>query len=348
MKKLRYACVGAGAVADYKHLLGYSRLKDVEIVAISDPDVGAAKRLAEKYSISHVYENYEEMFEKEKLDLISICTPNYLHAPISIKAVEKGIYVHCEKPMTLNAKEAHKVIEAKNKYKTKFMVGLNNRFTNESYFVKEYIEEGYLGEIYHVKTGWRRRRGIPGKGGWFTTKELSGGGPLIDLGVHFIDLVMYFMDYPEVKSVSAATYSKFSNSTSWNGWSEAKSGNGIYNVEDMAVGFIRLKNGTTIDFEFSWASNIEGDYNYYEILGDKGGIWFKNGQIKVFSEVVNTLVDIIPNTNYPKKPLDEFEHFVNCIKEGKEPLASAEEGAKLMEIIDAAYLSAEKGVEIVL
>ena len=348
MKKLRYACVGAGAVADYKHLLGYSRLKDVEIVAISDPDVGAAKRLAEKYSIPHVYENYEEMFEKEKLDLISICTPNYLHAPISIKAMEKGIHVHCEKPMTLNAKEAHKVIEAKNKYKTKFMVGLNNRFTNESYFVKKYIEEGYLGEIYHVKTGWRRRRGIPGKGGWFTTKKLSGGGPLIDLGVHFIDLVMYFMDYPEVKSVSAATYSKFSNSTSWNGWSEAKSGNGIYNVEDMAVGFIRLKNGTTIDFEFSWASNIEGDYNYYEILGDKGGIWFKNGQIKVFSEVVNTLVDIIPNTNYPKKPLDEFEHFVNCIKEGKEPLASAEEGAKLMEIIDAAYLSAEKGVEIVL
>ncbi|AAM25129.1 MAG: putative dehydrogenase [Caldanaerobacter subterraneus] len=348
MKKLRYACVGAGAVADYKHLLGYSRLKDVEIVAISDPDVGAAKRLAEKYSIPHVYENYEEMFEKEKLDLISICTPNYLHAPISIKAMEKGIHIHCEKPMTLNAKEAHKVIEAKNKYKTKFMVGLNNRFTNESYFVKKYIEEGYLGEIYHVKTGWRRRRGIPGKGGWFTTKKLSGGGPLIDLGVHFIDLVMYFMDYPEVKSVSAATYSKFSNSTSWNGWSEAKSGNGIYNVEDMAVGFIRLKNGTTIDFEFSWASNIEGDYNYYEILGDKGGIWFKNGQIKVFSEVVNTLVDIIPNTNYPKKPLDEFEHFVNCIKEGKEPLASAEEGAKLMEIIDAAYLSAEKGVEIVL
>ncbi|MGB9810101.1 MAG: Gfo/Idh/MocA family protein, partial [Caldanaerobacter sp.] len=248
----------------------------------------------------------------------------------------------------LNAKEAHKVVEAKNKYGAKFMVGLNNRFTNESYFVKKYIEEGYLGEIYHVKTGWRRRRGIPGKGGWFTTKELSGGGPLIDLGVHFIDLVMYFMDYPEVKSVSAATYSKFSNSISWNGWSEAKSGNGIYNVEDMAVGFIRLKNGTTIDFEFSWASNIEGDYNYYEILGDKGGIWFKNGQIKVFSEVVNTLVDIMPNTNYPKKPLDEFEHFVNCIKEDKEPLASAEEGAKLMEIIDAAYLSAEKGVEIVL
>jgi predicted dehydrogenase len=158
---------------------------------------------------------------------------------------------------------------------------------------------------------------------------------------------MYFMDYPEVKSVSAATYSKFSNSTSWNGWSEAKSGNGIYNVEDMAVGFIRLKNGATIDFEFSWASNIEGDYNYYEILGDKGGIWFKNGQIKVFSEVLNTLVDITPNTNYPKKPIDEFEHFVNCIKDNKEPLASAEEGAKLMEIIDAAYLSAEKGVEIV-
>jgi predicted dehydrogenase len=348
MEKLKYACVGAGSVADYKHLNGYSKVEDVEIVAISDPDIEAAKRLAEKYNIPHVYTDYEEMFEREKPDLISVCTPNYLHAPISIKAMEKGIHVHCEKPITLNAKEACEVIESKNKYKRKFMVGLNNRFTNESFFVKRYIEEGYIGEIYHVKTGWRRRRGIPGKGGWFTNKKLSGGGPLIDLGVHFLDLVLYFMGYPKAQSVSAATYSKFSNSNSLNSWNYAKSGDGIYDVEDMAVGFVRLKNGATIDFEFSWASNIEGDYNYYEILGNKGGIWFKNGQLKVFSEIVDTLIDIVPDTNYPKSPLNEFEHFVDCIKNDKEPLASAEEGAKLMGIIDGAYESAEKGKEIVL
>ncbi|AIS52933.1 oxidoreductase domain-containing protein [Thermoanaerobacter kivui] len=108
-------------------------IRRLEIVAISDPDIEAAKRLAEKYNIPHVYTDYEEMFEKEKLDLISVCTPNYLHAPISIKAMEKGIHVHCEKPITLNAKEAYEVIESKNKYKRKFMIGLNNRFTNESF-----------------------------------------------------------------------------------------------------------------------------------------------------------------------------------------------------------------------
>lgn len=346
MAKLKYGCVGAGGIADYKHLSGYSKIDEVEITAICDPNHKAVKKLADKYNIPNVYSDYIEMLDKTELDFISVCTPNYLHAPVSIEALKRGIHVHCEKPITLNAQEAQDIINAKNKYNKKFMVALNNRFTNESFFTKKYIEAGFLGEIYHAKCGWRRRRGIPGKGGWFTNKKLSGGGPLIDLGVHFLDLAMYFMGYPEPLSVTGATYSKFVDDNVRNSVNYSMPTGGVYDVEDMAVGFVRLKNGATIDFEFSWASNIENEYNYYELLGDKGGISFKNGQLKIFSEVIDTCVDIVPNTNYPVDALNEFEHFIDCIKNDKEPLAPAEEAAKLMKIIDGIYKSSEEGREI--
>jgi len=345
--KLRYGCVGAGGIAEWKHLAGYSPIEGVEVKAICDPNIKAAERLAEKYKIPEVYEDYNEMLEKSELDFISICTPNYLHMPVAVRALEKGIHVHCEKPLAMNSREAQEIVDARDKYGRKVMVALNNRFTNEAYFVKKYAEEGLFGEIYHVKCGWRRRRGIPGKGGWFTNKKLSGGGPLIDLGVHFMDLVMYYMGFPSPVSVTGETYSKFAENKSRNSWSYGSSGDGTYDVEDLAVGFVRLVNGTTVDFEFSWASNIEKEYGYYELLGTKGGALFKDGQLKIFSEILDTCVDISPNTNYPKKALNEFEHFIDCITNDKEPLAPPEQAVKLMKIIDGTYESARSKMEVV-
>lgn len=347
-EKLKYACVGAGGIADWKHLAGYSKISGVEIKAVCDPNIKAAEKLAEKYGIPGVFQDYKEMLEKTDLDFISVCTPNYLHAPVTVEALKKGIHVHCEKPIAMSAKEAQDMVDAKNKYGRKLMVALNNRFTNESFFVKKYAEEGLLGEIYHAKCGWRRRRGIPGKGGWFTNKELSGGGPLIDLGVHFLDLAMYFMGFPKPAAVTGATYSKFAGNISRNSWNYGGSGDGVYDVEDMAVGFVRLQNGATVDLEFSWASNIEKEYNYYELLGTKGGVCFKEGTLKVFSEVMDTCVDITPDTKYPKKAVDEFEHFIDCIENDREPMAPPEQAVELMKIIGGIYESAETKREVVL
>ena len=142
-----------------------------------------------------------EMIDKMNLDFISICTPNYLHAPIAIYALERGVDVHCEKPIALNAIESQKIVDCKDKYRRKVMVALNNRFTNNAFFMKRYIKSGKLGEIYHAKCGWIRRRGIPGKGSWFTNKNLSGGGPLIDLGVHLLDLTLYLAGNMDVETV---------------------------------------------------------------------------------------------------------------------------------------------------
>lgn len=345
-EKLKYGCVGTGGIADWKHLAGYSKICDVEIKAICDPNLTAAQKMAEKYSIPEVYKDYTEMLEKTELDFISVCTPNYLHAPVTIEALKRGIHVHCEKPIAMNAIEAQKMVDAKNKYNKKLMVALNNRFTNEAFFVKKYAEAGLFGEIYHAKCGWRRRRGIPSKGGWFTTKKLSGGGPLIDLGVHFLDLAMYFMSFPRAAAVSGATYSKFAENNCRNNWSFGSENDGTYDVEDIAVGFVRFENGATIDLEFSWASNIEKDYAYCELLGTKGGASYRWGELKIFSEILDTNVDIIPDTNYPRNAIDEFEHFIDCIRNDKEPMARPEEAVELMKVIDAIYESAETGKEV--
>lgn len=343
---LNYACIGAGGIADKKHLCEYAKLKEVKLAAICDTNVASAQKLAEKYGIPKVYESYHQMLEKEKLDLVSICTPNFLHAPITISALRKGIHVHCEKPLALNTSEIDTILAEKNKAGKKVLVALNNRYTPESSFVRAYIESGHLGDIYHAKCGWRRRNGIPGKGVWFTDRQCSGGGSLIDLGVHFLDLVMSFMDYPGIEAVNAASYSIFGNSNNRLRPGYKCHGDGKFDVEDMATGFIRTTGNATLQFEFSWASNIEKETKFYELLGTKGGVSFSDGVLKVFSEVNGYSVDISPNLSAGPKLVNEFEHFVHCIIDDEEPMTNVEQARALMEMIDALYLSAEKRKEI--
>lgn len=346
LPKLKYACIGAGGIAEKKHLNEYSKINGVELSAICDPNVKAAERLAEKFGVKHVFADYTKMFDELELDFVSVCTPNYLHTPITIASLEKGMHVHCEKPLALNAGQAQAIVDAKDRYDRQVMVALNNRFTAESLFVKKYADAGLFGDIYHVKCGWRRRNGIPGKGVWFTDKKLSGGGALIDLGVHFLDLALFFMDYPKVTAVSSAAYSKFGNSDNRLRPGYKSHGDGKFDVEDMAAGFIRLENDATVDFEFSWASNIEKETKYYEILGTKGGAIFVNGELKLFSEILGTSVNILPDTASSLKPVNECEHFTDCIRCGKEPYATAEQAVKLMKVIDGIYLSNEQKREI--
>ena len=337
MYKLKYACIGAGGIANKKHLNEYSKLENVEILAICDTNIKAAEALAEKYSIPNIFHSYEDMFKSIPLDLISVCAPNYLHTPITVAALNHGINVHCEKPLSLSSTEVQRIIEAKNQSNKKVMVALNNRFTAESQFVKNYADQGGFGEIYRIKCGWIRRNGIPGRGSWFTNKKLSGGGSLIDLGVHYLDLAMYFMNYPKVSTVMGSTFSKFGDSRNRIRPGYKSNDNGIFDVEDMANGFIKLGNGATIDFEFSWASNIEKECKYYEILGTKGGARWVNDKLEIFTEVNDSHLNLIPDTNSFKNSVNEFSGFVDCIINDVEPSATAEEAFTLMQIIDSIY-----------
>lgn len=341
--ELRYGCVGAGSIARKKHIRNYKDIEGIKMVAVCDSNIEKAKELIEPFGFKRVYSNYIEMLEKEKLDFISVCTPNAFHAPVTIAALNKGIHVHCEKPIALNADEAQAMVDAKNKSGKILMIGLNNRFSAHAEYVNNCIKEGLLGDIYHAKCGRIRRRGIPGKGGWFTNKDLSGGGPLIDLGVHYLDLTMHFMGFPKVKTVSGMTYSKFMGApTKANGTTLS------CDVEDFATGFIRLENDCSIDINFSWASNIEKESSYYELLGTKGGLSFKNDKMKVYTEQFGSVLDISPHINN-NSASGEMKHFIDCIKNSKNSMSPPEDAVIVMKIIDGIYKSSElkKEIEVV-
>jgi predicted dehydrogenase len=336
-KKLRYGLIGAGSNAERKHLSNYTSLPNAEVVAICDINIESARRLAGKYGVKAVYSNYMEMLNKEELDLVSVCTPNFLHAEISIHALLSGVNVHCEKPLAMNANEAKRIVEARDKSGKKLMVGLNNRFTNEAVFLKRFIDEGHLGDIYHAKAGWKRRSGIPGRGTWFTNKEYSGGGVMIDLGVHYLDLALFLMGNPKPHYITGSTYQNFDHTTTRNRNGYKGDPNGVFNVEDSAMGFIGLENKSTVDFEFSWASNIDKDMTFIELLGSKGGASIINGELKIYSEILDTCIDITPKLNPNIKLLNEFGHFVHAILYDEELISPAEHGVYMMDIIDHFY-----------
>lgn len=345
MERYRYASIGGGSIAMWKHLPGYGSLDNVEICAVSDISEEALEKVREKYPDAMTYTDHKEMLRVEKPDIVSICTPNKFHRQMTIDAMEAGAHVHCEKPIAMNEHEAIDMIKASERFDKRLMVGLNNRFSNESFFLRDYIRNGNLGEIYYARCGWRRRRGIPGMGGWFTQKALSGGGPLIDLGVHMIDIAMYMMDSPEPTSVSASTYRKFEGCHTRN-MVHSETGEGVFDVEDLAVGFVRLDSGATLNFEISFALNTEKEVYFYELFGTKGGVSFKNRKLEIFTEMNETLVDVYPDTEYKKKALDEFRHFIDVIEGNKGNISPADDARKMMKLIEAAYRSADEGREI--
>jgi len=356
MNKIRVGLIGCGGIGSYRHVPAYEKIEDAELVAVCDIVVSKAQAIADKYGIRHVYENYEDLLNLEGLDAVDICTPNYLHSIIAVKALEKGLHVFCEKPDAINAEEAEKMKAAAEKSGKLLMVMRNNRYLPTSSFAKKYIEEGNLGRIYSAKCGWQRRRGIPGKGGWFTTKEQSGGGPLIDLGVHMIDLAMWLMGNPKPVSVTGCVYSEFSDSdlsdSEHSNFGEKKS-DGIFDVEDLAMGFIRFEDGACMQIEFSWASNIEQEVRYFELRGTKAGCSWSSvdDKLKIYTEQFGSTVDYLPNIDNSKGVQfheANIRHFIDCLVNGTEPMYIPQQGVNMMKILEAMYRWAEEGHEIAL
>ena len=346
MKVLTHACIGAGAISEKKHLSGYVKVPGVQLAALCDINPDAADRMAKKFGIPAIYTDYRTMLKEIHPDLVSICTTNHLHKEMAIAALEAGAHVHLEKPVALSAREAVEIVSAVKRTGRQVMVALNNRFTPESSYVAQCVRDGFFGEIYHARCGWKRRNGIPGKGVWFTDKARSGGGPLIDLGVHYLDLVMYFMGYPEVTRVSGATWCKFADQDHRLRPGYRNLGDGLFNVEDMAVGTLQTASRAMISFEFSWASNIEKETKYYEIMGTKGGARWCDGELKLFAESGKTGITITPDFSLMPPVETEYAHFVSCIRSGQPVSAPAEQGLAMMRIIDAVYLAAEQDREI--
>jgi predicted dehydrogenase len=330
-KKLRVGVIGLGL--GRHHLAGYMSNENVNVVGIADVNAELLRTMAQEYKIPNTYTSYRDLL-KAQPDLVTIALPNYLHAPAAIDALKAGVHVLCEKPMAMNAAEAQRMVNAAHNNKRYLMIALNNRFRAEAQVLKTLIEEDVLGEIYYAKTGWLRRRGIPGAGSWFTQKAKSGGGPLIDLGVHMIDLTRWLMGNPKPKSVLGATYAKFSDTEQ-----------GIIDVEDLATAFIKLEGGISLIAETSWASYVPSEGAYVKLIGTKGGAEIIGDKLTIYTEMHGQQVDITPAYT----PLSwgdciaaEIAHLVTCIQEDKTPMSTGEQGVEMMKILEGIYKSSEQ------
>ncbi len=352
-KKLKVGAVGTGGIWNAAHGPTLVEHPEIEIAALCDIKPEKCRTFAEKHEIEkvEVFEDYTKLLQLD-LDFVDICTPNKLHSEVAVAALKAGHNVFCEKPDAIDATEAQRMQDAAEASGKHLMCMRNNRFRPDSQWLKRYIDAGRMGEIYTGRCGWVRRRGIPGKGGWFTTRELSGGGPLIDLGVHFIDLAVWLMGSPRPVAASGATYRKFAESELSDSIHSAfgeKVEEGIFDVEDLAIGFLRFENGATLQIEFSWASNVEKGNPFCELRGTKAGFSLGHGrETVVFSEVEGTLVDIFPRP--AENPLDghgaNLHHWIDVLQGRAEPIFQPREGVDMIKILIALYESAEKGEEV--
>jgi predicted dehydrogenase len=256
MKKLKAGIIGCGFIANGKHLPSMARIEGLEVVAFCDLIIEKAQISATKFGTPDalVCVDYKDVLARNDIDVIHVCTPNSTHAEISIAAMKSGKHVMCEKPMAKTAAEAKAMLDASRETGKSLTIGYQNRFRQDSLFMKSLCENGDLGDIYFGKAFATRRRGVP-TWGVFMNKELQGGGPLIDLATHALDLTMWMMDNYEPVSVLGSTFDKIakmgSPANSMGPWDPAK-----YEVEDSAFGFVKFKNGATVMVEASWAINM--------------------------------------------------------------------------------------------
>ena len=329
--KVGAAIVGLGWPG-IQHLKGYIADPRSEVIAICDLDNGHAQKVATAYKIPRVYTDHLEMLENSDIDAVSVCLPNFLHAPISIGALNAGKHVLCEKPPARSAQEAKAMADAAAENDKTLMYALVQRFDGSTQTLKQLVREGELGEIYFGKAGYVRRRGVPvGREGWFVDKERSGGGALIDIGVHALDCVWWLMNSPRPVEVMGTSYSHFEHLVP----DDVK-----YDVDDATFAQIRFENGATIVLETTWALNLPGD-NYIKIAGTKAGASLS--PFTLYTEEDGQELDKSLDAPSINGFDEEVKHFVGCIVDEKVPISSAEQGIMLMQMLDGIYESAQKG-----
>ena len=334
---VRIGVIGAGI--GYLHLRSLKNVPNAEVTALCDVNGDRARAVANEFGIPNVFTDHNEMLKQDWLDAVLICVPNYLHHAVTLDTFKAGKHVYCEKPMAMNAAEAAEMVAAGKKARKILMMGFNNRFRGDSQLLKSFIENGELGDIYYAKTGWIRRKGIPGLGTWFTTKAQAGGGPLIDIGVHVLDLTLWLMGNPRPVSVMGSAYAMF-------GPKAAAAVGGTYDVEDLAVGLIKLDNGGTLFLEASWASHIARDVIYTSLMGTEGGA--ELDPLQIYKDIHGVPADITPQFQPVSGHEMAVKHFVECVRDGKEPMSTGQHGLDIMNILDAIYESMRigKGVTI--
>lgn len=348
-KKIKVGIIGSGGIAQAAHMPGYASVPDAcEMVAVADVSLETAQAAAAKFNVSRTYTDYREILADPEIDAVSIATPNAYHHGPTIEALRAGKHVLCEKPLAMNANEAREMCRASKESGKILQVALQSRFGGPMQFMKKYVDSGSMGDIYYARAQALRRRGVPGWG-VFIEKDKQGGGPLIDIGVHILDMTLHLMGYPKPISASGQTWDKLGkNPDLYNQWGDYDRNK--FTVEDFAAALIKFEDGSAVVLESSFMANMEGDPFQTQLFGTKAGAivraWGKD-PVRIYTEQNRQTFEMIPQ-NVPEvesSHVEEVKAFVDAIQNDKPSPVPGENGLILNAIFDAIYKSSETGKE---
>ncbi|REK62504.1 MAG: oxidoreductase [Cohnella sp.] len=351
MSAIGIGVIGLGSISEM-HLSAYGRNPDVRIAAVCDLNGERARAKADKYGVPGVYTDYRDLLNDPNVDAVSVCTWNNTHAPISIAALEAGKHVLVEKPLCKTVEEALDIEAAVRRSGKQLQVGFVRRYGANTEIVRSFLESGELGDIYYAKTSCIRRLGNPG--GWFADVERSGGGPLIDVGVHVIDLCWYLMGRPKVRSISGNVYRMLGNRANVRNLKYYKAADynaDLNTVEDLANAMIRFENGASLLVDVSFTLHAKQDELTVKLYGTKGGVELEP-ELAFIQEKHDTILNAVPQIDSPTFDFAsgfqaEIDHFVAVCQGRKETLSPVEDGVEIMKMLCGIYESARLGREIV-
>ena len=355
MARLKIGIIGCGGIANGKHMPSLKAINRADMVAFCDLVEERAKKAAEEYGVpgAKVYTDYKELLKDESIDVCYVLTPNRSHADISIDAMHAGKHVMCEKPMAKSAADARRMVAAAKETGKKLTIGYQHRHKAESAYVKSCIDRGDLGEIYYAKALAIRRRGTPNWGVFLNEYE-QGGGPLIDIGTHSLDLTLYLMNNYKPRMVVGTKYKKVENADQgnpWGGWGEDEN----KTLEDAAFGFIVMENGATITLDATWALNTdepipEGSCN---LCGSKAGATIRPNKVVINKVEFNRQDELCPNMAaggvafydgvQETPPITEQMRWLDALENDTDPVVLPEQACVVSEILEAIYTSAKTG-----
>ncbi|MCM3340951.1 Gfo/Idh/MocA family oxidoreductase [Paenibacillus sp. MER TA 81-3] len=350
MSKTIVAIIGCGTIANSAHIPAYLANPEAEIKYFCDIRKERAEKAVDQYGSGEAIEDYRIILEDPEVEAVSICTPNNCHALIAIECMRAGKHVLCEKPAARTYEEALEMQKVQHETGKTLNIGVVNRFNTGVNIIKKMIEDGELGDLYHVYVSFRSNRSIPGLGGDFTNKAVAGGGALIDWGVHFLDIVMYCAGDPDPKTVTGQTYSKLGkdmkNYSYINMWAGPPNYEGTYDVDDFVTAMIRTA-GPSITVNGAWAQNIGVEEMYIDFLGDKAGIRLQYGaDFTIYSAKHGALLESTPKFTKTDQFQNEIDSFLSCVKSGEKLPSHIDTVILTAKIIQAIYQSSEQRTEI--
>ena len=349
---MKIAIIGCGTIANSAHIPAYLKNENVEIKWFCDIIPERADAAVKKYGCGSAVYDYHEILGDDEIEAVSVCTPNNVHAQISIDFLNAGKNVLCEKPAARTYAEALTMQQAQHETGKILNIGVVNRFNDGVNKIKQLIDDGDIGNVYQVYISFRSHRSIPGIGGAFTNKSIAGGGVLIDWGVHFLDIVMYCCGDPKPKSASAETFSvlgkDIKNYNFVNMWAGPPKLDGVYDVEESVTGIIRTE-GPTITINGAWAQNIGENEMFIDFMGDKGGIRLQYGSDFT---IYSTKNGMLTRTNTEYQTTDHFENeinaFIECVKNNEKLPSHIDTNIITSKLMQAIYDSAETHKEVIL